>query len=112
MSGSSGSETAGKQAQLYVPRLLDALTGGAAAEAAFAAHWRGVPLEAFLPWGPSMLSLLEEPQGEALLPVLEVCSAKLIRASAISAASLEPACRGGPGPSLYDRRTGLWRIQH
>lgn len=64
--------TAGKQAQLYVPRLLDALAGGAAPEAAFAARWRGVPLAAFLPWSPSMLSLLGELQGEALLPALEV----------------------------------------
>ena len=62
----------GQQAQLYVPRLLDVLAGGGAPEAAFASGWRSVPLAAFLPWAPSMLSLLDEPHGEALLPALEV----------------------------------------
>lgn len=65
-------QPAGQHAQLYVPRLLDVLAGGSAAEAAFAAGWRRVPVAAFLPWAPSMLSLLDEPHSEALLPALEV----------------------------------------
>ena len=55
-----------------MPRLLDVLAGGSAPQAAFAAGWRSVPLPAFLPWAPSMLSLLDELHGEALLPTLEV----------------------------------------
>lgn len=55
-----------------MPRLLDVLAGGSAPQAAFSAGWRSVPLPAFLPWAPSMLSLLDEPHSEALLPALEV----------------------------------------
>lgn len=55
-----------------MPRLLDVLAGGSAPQAAFSAGWRSVPLPAFLPWAPSMLSLLDDSHGEALLPALEV----------------------------------------
>lgn len=55
-----------------MPRLLDALAGDEAPRAAFAERWRGVSLSAFLPWVPSMLSLLGEQQGDALLPALQV----------------------------------------
>ena len=65
----------GARAQLLVPRLLDALAGGAAPQAAFADAWGAVPLATFLPWAPSMLSLLGAPAGVALLPALQVCFA-------------------------------------
>jgi hypothetical protein len=43
----------------------------AAARAAFAAGWRGVPLGALLPWAGQMLSRLGEGEGEVLAAPLE-----------------------------------------
>ena len=62
----------GGQAQLLVPRALAAMGASGAAQAEWGDHWRGAPLAALLPWGAQMLSLLDAPEGDALLPTLMV----------------------------------------
>ena len=44
----------------------------AAAREAWNQNWQGAPLNALLPWAAQMLSLLDAPEGEALLPALQV----------------------------------------
>ena len=56
-----------------MPRLLAVMAASPAARAEFERGWRAVPVSAFLTWAPSMLSLLDNDVGEALLPLLEVC---------------------------------------
>ena len=63
---------AGREAQLYVPRLLSVLGSSEAARQSFGEGWGGVPLRLLLPWVAQMLSLLDASQGEALLPLLQV----------------------------------------
>ena len=63
---------AGREAQLHVPRLLSVLGSNEAARQSFGEGWGGVPLRLLLPWVAQMLSLLDAPQGEALLPPLQV----------------------------------------
>ena len=46
--------------------------GHAAARKQFRRGWQAVPPDAFLAWAPSMLSLLDEDVGDALLPLLQV----------------------------------------
>jgi len=43
----------------------------AAARKQFREGWQAVPADAFLAWAPSMLSLLDEDVGDALLPLLQ-----------------------------------------
>lgn len=62
----------GKEAQLFVSRLLSVLGSDEAARQQVAKGWSKVPLHMLLPWSAQMLSLLEGPQGEALLPLLQV----------------------------------------
>lgn len=54
------------------PRLLDVVAGSEAARCAFLQGWSAVPLLAFLPWAATMLSLLGQDAGGALLPLLKV----------------------------------------
>ena len=63
---------AGQEAQLYVPRLLSVIGSSEAAGRCFGEAWHKVPLPLLLPWVAQMLSLLDAPQGEALLPLLKV----------------------------------------
>lgn len=63
---------AGRDAQLYVPRLLSVLGSNEAARQSFGEGWGRVPRRLLLPWVAQMLSLLDAPQGEALLPPLQV----------------------------------------
>ncbi len=63
---------AGREAQLYVPRLLSVIGSSEAAGRCFREAWHKVPLPLLLPWVAQMLSLLDAPQGEALLPALKV----------------------------------------
>ena len=44
----------------------------AAAREAWSQNWRQAPLNALLPWAAQMLSLLDAPEAEALLPALQV----------------------------------------
>jgi hypothetical protein len=55
-----------------VPRLLDVLQGSSAARSALTPGWAALPLPAFLPWAPTMLSLLGGEAGDTLLPILKV----------------------------------------
>lgn len=64
---------AGKEAQLLFSCLLSVLGTDAAAQGQFAEGWTKVPLHMLLPWAAQMLSLLDGHQGEALLPLLQVC---------------------------------------
>ena len=48
-----------------------------AARKRFRQDWQAVPPDAFLAWAPSMLSLLDEDVGDALLPLLQVSFACL-----------------------------------
>ena len=64
----------GQEAQLYVPRLLSVLGSSKTAQHCFTQVWSSVPLHVLLPWAAQMLSLLDAPQGEALLPALQVGS--------------------------------------
>lgn len=63
---------AGREAQLYVPRLLSVIGSSKAAGQCFGEAWPKVPLPLLLPWVAQMLSLLDAAQGEALLPPLKV----------------------------------------
>ena len=63
---------AGREAQLYVPRLLSVIGSSKAAGRCFGEVWHKVPLLLLLPWVAQMLSLLDAVQGEALLPPLKV----------------------------------------
>ncbi len=63
---------AGREAQLYVPRLLSVIGSSEAAGCCFGEAWHQVPLPLLLPWVAQMLSLLDAAQGEALLPPLKV----------------------------------------
>ena len=67
-----GCACAGRRAQLYAPRLMAVMAEAAAARKQFRRGWQAVPPDAFLAWAPSMLSLLDEDVGDALLPLLEV----------------------------------------
>ncbi|DBA87788.1 TPA: hypothetical protein ACH3X1_004785 [Trebouxia sp. C0004] len=62
----------GREAQLYVPRLLSVIGSTEAAGRCFNEVWHKVPLPLLLPWVAQMLSLLDAAQGEALLPPLKV----------------------------------------
>ena len=62
----------GQEAQLYVPRILSVLGSSQDAQQCFAEVWSRVALHVLLPWAAQMLSLLEAPQGAALLPALQV----------------------------------------
>jgi len=64
-----------------------------------------VPLAAFLPWAPSMLSLLDTLQGEALLPVLKVPSQSSMKGVAQKAV-LESLEGAPPMRSLLDAPQG------
>ncbi len=63
---------AGREAQMYVPRLLSVIGSSEAAGRCFGEAWHKVPLPLLLPWVAQMLSLLDAAQGEALLPPLKV----------------------------------------
>ena len=63
---------AGRRAQLYAPRLMAVMAEDPAARKHFRQGWQAVPPDAFLAWAPSMLSLLDEDVGDALLPLLQV----------------------------------------
>jgi len=63
---------AGREAQLYVPRLLSVIGSSEAASRCFGEVWHKVPLPLLLPWVAQMLSLLDAAQGGALLPPLKV----------------------------------------
>ena len=65
---------AGQEAQLYVPRILSVLGSSKEARQCFTEVWNSVPLHVLLPWAAQMLSLLDAPQGEALLPAIQVGS--------------------------------------
>ena len=62
----------GKEAQLLFSSLLSILGSDEAAQWQFAEGWPTVPLHMLLPWSAQMLSLLDGPQGDALLPLLQV----------------------------------------
>ncbi|KAL3131372.1 hypothetical protein ABBQ38_007687 [Trebouxia sp. C0009 RCD-2024] len=62
---------AGQEAQLYVPRLLSVMASCQPARHCFSQVWSSVALHVLLPWAAQMLSLLDAPQGEALLPPLQ-----------------------------------------
>lgn len=62
----------GQEAQLYVPRLLSVMASCQPARHCFSQVWSSVALHVLLPWAAQMLSLLDAPQGEALLPPLQV----------------------------------------
>ena len=64
----------GRRAQLYAPRLMSVMADSSAARDRFAEGWQAVPSDAFLAWAPSMLSLLDEDVGDAILPLLRVCA--------------------------------------
>lgn len=74
----------GREAQLYVPRLLSVLGSNEAARQSFGEGWGRVPLRLLLPWVAQMLSLLDAPQGEALLPSLQVSPYASSKASELS----------------------------
>lgn len=63
---------AGREAQLYVPRLLSVIGSSEAAGQCFSEVWHKVPLPLLLPWVAQMLSLLDAAQGGPLLPPLKV----------------------------------------
>lgn len=63
---------AGLEAQLVVPRALTVMEGSKPAQKAWHGAWSGAPLHALLPWAAQMLSLLDSPEGAALLPTLKV----------------------------------------
>lgn len=65
---------AGQEAQLYVPRILSVLGSSKDARQCFIEVWSSVPLHVLLPWAAQMLSLLDAPQGTALLAALQVGS--------------------------------------
>ena len=62
----------GRRAQLYAPRLMAVMADSGSAREKFVEGCRAVPSDAFLAWAPSMLSLLDEDVGDAVLPVLQV----------------------------------------
>ena len=63
---------AGREAQLFVPRLLSVLADSATARHSWGQGWAQVPLHVLLPWVAQMLSVLDAVQGDALLPALQV----------------------------------------
>lgn len=63
---------AGCEARLFVPRVLAVMGESEGARAEWQAGWEGVPSQALLPWAAQMLSLLDLPEGAALLATLKV----------------------------------------
>lgn len=86
----------GEQARLMVPRLLDVIAGSGPARDAFLTGWNGVPLLAFLPWAATMLSLLGQDAGDALLPLLKVTSHSPERTHPHLPSEAPSACRHTP----------------
>ncbi len=92
---------AGQEAQLYVPRLLSVIGSSEAAGRCFREAWHKVPLPLLLPWVAQMLSLLDAPQGEAMLPLLKVS----LHAAKCNKGQTFIAAKCNKGQTLIPRQT-------
>ena len=64
--------SAGREAQLLVPVVMETMHKSEAARQAWASNWQGLPIHLLLPWAAQMLSLLDAPEGASFVPALQV----------------------------------------
>lgn len=72
----AASGASGAHARVFLPAVLNLLSSFPGAVSAFEGAWRSLPLRTYLPWVSQMLSLLGQPEGGALVPVLEALAAR------------------------------------